>query len=101
MLKKIPVKPAVQDLEKEQQLAANEEKLESPTAKKSEEKLVKVPARNSEEKFVFHKVENGDTLWSIAKKYAGNTVENIRMLNGLKENESIKTGMVLKLQKKG
>ncbi len=99
--KKIPAKPAIQESEKEEQLAANEERQETQTTKKSDEKLVKVPARNSEEKFVFHKVENGDTLWSIAKKYAGNTVENIRMLNGLKENESIKTGMVLKLQKKG
>lgn len=65
-------------------------------------KIEKVPERNDEEtKFVFHKVEIGDTLWAIAKKYAGNTVETIRSLNGLKDNESLKAGMILKIPKKG
>lgn len=65
-------------------------------------KLEKVPERTEEEnKFVFHKVEIGDTLWAIAKKYAGNTVENIKSLNGLKDNESLKAGMILKIPKKG
>lgn len=65
-------------------------------------KVEKVPERNEDEtKFVFHKVEIGDTLWAIAKKYAGNTVENIKSLNGLKDNESLKAGMILKIPKKG
>jgi membrane-bound lytic murein transglycosylase D len=65
-------------------------------------KVEKVPERTEEEtKFVFHKVEIGDTLWAIAKKYAGNTVENIKSLNGLKDNESLKAGMILKIPKKG
>ncbi|MFN5704874.1 MAG: LysM peptidoglycan-binding domain-containing protein, partial [bacterium] len=65
-------------------------------------KIEKVPERNEDEnKFVFYKVEIGDTLWAIAKKYAGNTVENIKSLNGLKDNESLKAGMILKIPKKG
>lgn len=64
-------------------------------------KIEKVPERNDDDnKFVFHKVEIGDTLWAIAKKYAGNTVENIKSLNGLKDNESLKAGMILKIPKK-
>jgi membrane-bound lytic murein transglycosylase D len=65
-------------------------------------KPTKVPERNDDEnKFVFHKVEIGDTLWAIAKKYAGITVENIKLLNGIKDNESLKAGMILKIPKKG
>ena len=65
-------------------------------------KVEKVPERNDDENtFVFYKVEIGDTLWAIAKKYAGNTVENIKSLNGLKDNESLKAGMILKIPKKG
>ncbi len=65
-------------------------------------KIEKVPERNDDENtFVFYKVEIGDTLWAIAKKYAGNTVENIKSLNGLKDNESLKAGMILKIPKKG
>lgn len=65
-------------------------------------KIEKVPERNDDENtFFFHKVEIGDTLWAIAKKYAGNTVENIKSLNGLKDNESLKAGMILKIPKKG
>lgn len=64
-------------------------------------KVEKVPERNDDEnKFVFHKVEIGDTLWAIAKKYAGITVENIKLLNGIKDNESLKAGMILKIPKK-
>ncbi len=60
----------------------------------------KIPNRVEEGLFVFYKVEEGDTLWSIAKRYEGMTVEKLRELNGLKSNESLKAGMVLKVSKK-
>lgn len=85
----------------EQNTEENEEQIATNVKNTKEEKLEKVPLRTTEDKFVFHKVEIGDTLWGIAKKYGDITVEAIRSLNGLKENENIKAGMILKIQKKG
>ena len=76
--------------------------LESHAKEQNEESTVtaKVPNRNSEEKLVLYKVENGDTLWAIAKRFEGMTIEKLRELNGLKSNESLKAGMILKVIKK-
>src|SRR5690606_25185794 len=41
-------------------------------------------------------VQKGDSLFSIAKKYPGITVSDIKKWNGIK-NESIKPGMKLKI----
>ena len=64
------------------------------------EVTAKVPNRNEEEKLVLYKVENGDTLWAIAKRFEGMTIEKLRALNNLKSNESLKAGMILKVIKK-
>lgn len=61
----------------------------------------KIPARAEDGQYVLHKVEAGDTLWNIAKRYEGVTVEMIRTMNGLKTDDAIKTGTVLKVIKKG
>lgn len=42
-------------------------------------------------------VQKGDSLFSIAKKYPGVTVENIKKWNDIR-NENIKPGMKLKIQ---
>lgn len=42
----------------------------------------------------FYMVQPGDTLWSISKKYTGLTVEEIKKMNNLKD-ENIKPGMKL------
>ena len=64
------------------------------------EVTAKVPNRNEEEKLVLYKVEVGDTLWAIAKRFEGMTIEKLRALNNLKSNESLKAGMILKVIKK-
>lgn len=80
----------------EQKLIAKETK-----AVDTEKAIAKVPERNTDGKYVFHKVEKGDTLYSIAKKYAGMTVELLKELNGMKSSDELKAGMVLKIAKKG
>lgn len=67
----------------------------------NEKTIAKVPERSTDSKYVFHKVEKGDTLYSIAKKYAGMTVEMIKELNGMKSSDELKAGMLLKIAKKG
>ena len=51
-------------------------------------------------KFVYHLVQPGDTLWNIAKRYDGVTVEQIKDMNNL-HNSYIKVGTKLKLKVRG
>jgi membrane-bound lytic murein transglycosylase D len=44
----------------------------------------------------YHKVSHGDTIWSIAQKYDGLTVDKLKKLNGIK-NDQIKQGQKLKI----
>ncbi len=44
----------------------------------------------------YHYVQPGDSLWSISKKYGGVSVEKIKKLNNLKDN-NIKVGQKLQL----
>ncbi len=47
-------------------------------------------------KFAFHTVQPGDTLWKIAKRYEGMTVEQIKQINSLQSND-LKVGTKLKV----
>jgi membrane-bound lytic murein transglycosylase D len=47
-------------------------------------------------KYVYHMVQPGDTLWNIAKRYDGVTVEMIKDINNLR-NANIKPGTRLKV----
>ncbi|MEP7265594.1 MAG: LysM peptidoglycan-binding domain-containing protein [Bacteroidota bacterium] len=50
-----------------------------------------------EKKFVYHLVQPGDTLWNIARRYEGVTVEQIKDMNNL-HNSNLKVGTKLKLK---
>ena len=45
-----------------------------------------------------YKVKNGDSLWSIAQKFPGVSIDNLRTWNNLKSN-NLKAGMVLVVSK--
>jgi membrane-bound lytic murein transglycosylase D len=47
-------------------------------------------------KFIYHVVQPGDTLWNIAKRYEGVTVEMIKDINNL-SNTQLKPGTKLKV----
>jgi membrane-bound lytic murein transglycosylase D len=47
-------------------------------------------------KYVYHLVQPGDTLWNIAKKYNGVTIEMIKNINNLRSTE-LKVGTKLKV----
>lgn len=53
------------------------------------------------ERKLFYIVQPGDTLWNIAKKHNGLTVEDLRKFNNLHPNEVIKPGMKLKVINEG
>jgi D-alanyl-D-alanine carboxypeptidase len=49
-------------------------------------------------KFVYHIVQPGDTLWNIAQRYAGTTVDKIKKVNKINNSKSLKPGTKLKIQ---
>ena len=63
---------------------------ESKTAKKED------IAANERDEYKLYYVKKGDSLFSIAKKYPGVTISDIKKWNGIK-NESLKPGMKLKI----
>jgi membrane-bound lytic murein transglycosylase D len=70
---------------------------EAPVTKKSNTNAVATKVKNSgNNKFVYHTVESGDSLWKIAQRYEGVTVEQIKVLNNLSSN-NLKVGTKLKV----
>ncbi len=65
-------------------------------------KTVKAPAISDKSslkgKFVYHVVQPGDTLWNIAQRYSGTTVDAIRKVNRISNTRSLKPGTKLKIQ---
>lgn len=48
-------------------------------------------------KYIYHVVQKGDSLWAIASRYKGASVEEIRRLNGLNPSSVIYPGQKLKV----
>ena len=58
-------------------------------------------AQTNYSKYVYHTVQKGDSLWSIASKYKGTSVDEIRRLNNLSVKQTIYPGQKLKIGLKG
>lgn len=48
-------------------------------------------------KYLYHVVRKGDSLWDIAKEYDGVTVDQIKRLNNLKNNNRLRIGQKIKI----
>lgn len=48
---------------------------------------------------IYYTVKPGDTLWSISQQYPENSIDKIRELNGMSQNETLKSGTKIKLVK--
>lgn len=51
--------------------------------------------------YIYHLVQRGDTLWNIAKRYDGATVDQIMELNKMRDNRFLKTGTKIKVKVAG
>ncbi len=47
----------------------------------------------------YYVVQRGDTLWSIAQRFPGVTVEDLKEVNGIRDNRSLQLGQKIKIQK--
>jgi membrane-bound lytic murein transglycosylase D len=78
--------------------SANKEVAQATDSASSDEKKEVAQSGNndSQARFIYHLVQPGDTLWNIAKRYEGVTVEMIKDINNL-HNTNIKPGTRLKV----
>ena len=71
----------------------------SSTAVASSSSRSSQPATSSKGGYVTYTVRKGDTLYSIANKFSGVSLNDIMRLNGLTRNSKIYTGQKLKIKK--
>jgi len=69
-------------------------------AKNQQENAVGSGMESSGSRFVYHIVQPGDTLWNIARRYEGTTVELIKDINKL-QDANLKPGTRLKVMVNG
>lgn len=69
---------------------------DSQQVQASDDSSNEVAGNMAKPKFIYHVVQPGDTLWNIAKRYDGVTVEMIKDINNLR-NADIKPGTKLKV----
>ena len=56
------------------------------------------PARRAGEEYIYYVVQPGDTLWNIAQRYPGVSVEDLRRLNTEIGSEGLKPGLKIKVR---
>jgi LysM repeat protein len=69
--------------------------------RKTETKSKSPVTKKAKPEFVYHLVQKGDTLWNIAQRYEGATVEQIMKINSITNKNSLKPGTRLKLNLMG
>jgi membrane-bound lytic murein transglycosylase D len=100
-------KHAVYTYKSEKELEAEKARELASTAKTTTTTTTAAPSNKSASspqtasKYVYHTVQKGDSLWSIANRYSGVTVEDIRKLNNLTKSSMIHPGQKLKVSLKG
>ena len=62
--------------------------------------IAKVAEKVTPPAYLYHTVAPGDTLFNIAKRYEGITVEELKSLNKIQDGKSLKPGTKLKLKVK-
>ncbi len=63
----------------------------------AEQATVQTASTNGNSKYITYTVKSGDTLWDIARKYDGVTVDQIKKLNNLNSKSKLKIGQKLKI----
>lgn len=56
------------------------------------------PSKSRSKDFIYYTVQQGDTLWKIAQKHQGVSVEDIKKLNNISDSHKIRPGQRIKVQ---
>jgi membrane-bound lytic murein transglycosylase D len=72
-----------------------EVEVEDIRAELAEKKPAKPVSKKSD--YVYYTVQRGDTLWKIAQKHQGVSVDDIKKLNNIKNEDQIKPGQKIKV----
>jgi membrane-bound lytic murein transglycosylase D len=72
-------------------------KKEIITPVSEEELAAKTPAKQNKSDFIYYTVQQGDTLWTIAQKHNGVSVEELKKLNNIINEKSLKPGQKIKV----
>ncbi len=74
--------------------------LKSNMIRKGQSLVVKDPEAKidpSKHKIISYEVQKGDTLWDIAKKYDGVSVDNLKAINNMNRRSKLKPGQIIKI----
>ncbi len=84
--------------------------ISSNSPKESAKPIAKKPAKpksqtpkpdtSAPRQYVYHVVQPGDTLWSIAQRYNGTSVDDLKRVNKIYNSKSLKPGTRLKIKVK-
>lgn len=80
------------------QATANKYNAKSQTASNNNSNS-SITASSSENDYIYHTIKTGDTLWDIARKYEGSSVDEIRRLNNIGNAYRLKPGTKIKVTK--
>jgi membrane-bound lytic murein transglycosylase D len=77
------------------------EAVDSPVSDTNANTSLAANATSERPRVVYHLVQKGDTLWNIAQRYEGVTVEQIMKINSITNSNSLKPGTRLKVKING
>jgi membrane-bound lytic murein transglycosylase D len=55
------------------------------------------PTQNTAQQYIYYEVQPGDTLWNIAERHPGTTVDDLRRMNTELEKDGLKPGRKIKV----
>jgi membrane-bound lytic murein transglycosylase D len=87
-----PTQPPVSD-----SLAAGKSSSSDTTQVKPVQTATKKPSTE----FIYHTIQPGDTLWNIARRYDGVTVEKLKEMNKITDASALVPGTRIKVKVKG
>ncbi|MEO8069719.1 MAG: LysM peptidoglycan-binding domain-containing protein [Flavobacteriales bacterium] len=80
-----------------QRLAVHTSVASSPTAEVKPEPTKSDAPKGKNVEYIYHVVQQGDTLWDIARRYPGTTVDDLKRLNNGLNSKSLHPGKKIKV----
>ena len=80
-----------------QKLIVGKTEIAEQVAEKPVETKPRARQKTADLDFIYYTVRQGDTLWKIAQKHDGSTVDQIKKLNNISNEKSLKPGQKIKV----